>query len=59
MLEPEARKAYQGRNEALTAYSAFVDRNITGARVSATVDQVLEATARIPAVIDAMHDPQK
>jgi methyl-accepting chemotaxis protein len=57
-LEAEARTAFQALRESLMAYSAFVDRNITSARVSTTVDQVLEATARIPAIIDGMHDHQ-
>jgi methyl-accepting chemotaxis protein len=57
-LEPEARTAYQSLHEALTAYSAFVDRAITGPRVGATVDEVLDATSRIPSIIDAMHDHQ-
>jgi methyl-accepting chemotaxis protein len=55
-IESEARASFRQLRDALLALSAFVEREATSGGASIPVARVLEETARIPSLIDGVHD---
>jgi methyl-accepting chemotaxis protein len=55
-IEREAGASYGALRDGMKAFKSFVERETTGASVNVPVARVLDEAARIPSLIDAVHD---